>query len=204
MRNDDILFWKIDWHRAVIAQKTGIEEHVLEMGQDALQVDCLEDIASDLCRRFSLVPPTLHLDQVEVSQKEVDVEASSRRRSFNFEYTQPVYKRGTEVTIRLPFTGDEGMFQLKPTTFTMDIPRGRVIGGSVYHQISGISLDKKRLNDALYYWLKSIEEWIGFQHQSVGKYLEELRDYAMQCLRARKAKLEADNDLISGLGYKTA
>lgn len=204
MRDDEVLFWEIDWFNAVNAQKAGLEKEVLKMNPEALQVDNLEDIAADLCERFSLVPPMLHLDQVEVSQKEIGVDVSSGRRSFDYGYTQPFYERGTEVTVRLPFTGDEGMFRLKPTTFATNIPHGRVSHSSVYHRISGVSLDKERLKEAIDRWLKSMEDWIGFQRQSVSKYPEELREHAMRSLRERKAKLEADNDLISGLGYKTA
>lgn len=204
MLDDDILFWEIDWFDAVLAQKASLEKAVLATNPKVIQVDSLVDLANDFCERFSLVPPTLHLDKVEFSQKEVDVDVSSGRRSFDYGYAQRAYERGTEVTVRLPFTVDEGMLKLKPKTFTTNIPYGCVSHGSVYHRISGVSLNKERLKEAVEGWLKSMEEWIGFQHQSVGNYPEELREHALRHLRARKEKLEADNDLISGLGYKTA
>lgn len=161
----------------------------------------LDELLATLCEKYSLKVPTLDLANVSVKQSEADIDVSHDW-SRGFSTGGRHYVKGTVIDVRVPFLGDPGMFNLKLNTWTTSIPRGRVEGNSVRFTISGTDLAQQQVKADIDHRIAEIQEWLGFQQQSLGNFTQELAQTARQALEARKKKLDADSSLISGLGYR--
>lgn len=198
---DDVLFWKYDWFNVVEAQKDAARKDAGHLPKSAFDERDVTEIATELCEKYSLVPPTIDPDNISVKQREIDLDVS-RDRMRSFGDGRPHYVKGTAIDVRLPFTGDPGMFNVKPNTWTTSIPRGSIEGNSVIFTISGTELSAEKVKANIESTVAEIQKWLDFQSDSARGFPEQLAQVVNQALEARKSKLGADSDLISGLGFK--
>ena len=199
---DEALFWKYDWLAVVEAQKAAARKDAENMSKADFAQRSFEELRVGLCEKYSLEVPALDLDNITVSQRETEIDVSHDRMRY-FSTGDPHLVKGTAIDVRVPFVGDPGMFNIKPTTWTTSLPRGRIEGNSVRFTISGTNLLPEKVKSAIDHRISEIQEWLGFQEKRVGNFPNELAQVAMQALEARKKKLDADTELISGLGYWT-
>ena len=198
---DDALFWKYDWFAVVEAQKVAVRKAVENMLKADFAQLSLTELHAGLCEKYALEVPVLDLDNITVNQRETEIDLSHNRMR-RFSTGSPHYVKGTAIDVRVPFLGDPGMFNVKPTTWTTSLPHGRVEGNSVKFTISGTDLSPEKVKSEIDHRIREIQQWLGFQETSIGNFPNELAQITMQSLEARKKKLDADTDLLSGLGYR--
>ncbi|QFT93199.1 hypothetical protein FIU86_10115 [Roseovarius sp. THAF9] len=199
---DDVLFWQYDWTAVVEGQKRAARDAASKLTSNAFAEKSIEELAGELCEKYSLEVPALDTENITVKQREVEIDVSNNRMR-HFSSGGPQYVKGTAIDVRIPFTGDAQMFKIKPNTWTTSIPRGRVEGNSVVFTISGTNLEQEKVKAEIDRQISEIQTWLGFQQKSKGNFAAELSQIAQQAVEARKTKIEADADLVSGLGYKT-
>jgi hypothetical protein len=197
----DLLFWKHDWFSVVEGQKAALRKHVDGLRSDFFESGPLDELADQLATKFSLVPPVIEPDKIEVSQREVDIDVSGDSYR-DISRSGPHYVKGTAITVNIPFTGDKGMFLVRPSTFSTHVPHGNVRDGFIQFTISGTKLTTEKVKSDIDSTVKSISEFLKNQALSVGNFPQEIRQIAYQALEQRKLKLDADKDLTSNLGYK--
>ena len=197
---DDVLFWEYDWNRVVEAQKMGATKDAGNMTKSDFENSSIEDLAEQLCEKYSLEVPKLDKDTISIKQREVEIDVSGDRDRY-FSSHGPHYVQGTAIDVRVPFHGDPNMFKVKPNTWTTAIPRGRVEANSIVFTISGTDLTQDQVKAEINRKIGEIEQWLGFQGESIGNFPNELAQVVGQAVEARKKKLDADTELVSGLGY---
>jgi hypothetical protein len=202
MRGDGILFWEYDWHAVTQNQLKQLQKTAGSLSADAFEQNSLDVLAGELAAQFSLEPPKIEPENIEIRQRGIEIDVSGDR-SRAFSRSGPHYVKGTAIDVKLPFTGDEQMFGIRPSTYNFDPPKGWVRDGYIEFTVSGTGLTAERVKAEIDSRVKSISEFLEFQSKSIGTFPQELRRVAYQALEQRQAKLKADEDLISGLGYKT-
>lgn len=198
---DDVLFWKLDWFQVVEHQKYAARRDAEAMSKADFQGASIEELAQRLCEKYSLVPPTIDPENIVVKSREIQIDVSNDRSRY-FSTGGQHFVKGTAVDASLPFAGDAGMFDIKPTTFNYNPPRARVRNGRITFTVSGTNLTSEKVEAEIDGMVKDIQEWLVFQQKSVGNYPAELAQTVRQALEARKKKLDADTELLSGLKYK--
>lgn len=201
MRSRDVLFWEGDWFSVVEAQKQQMQRKIQNMSAADLAKKSIDERAGEIAAEFMLVPPTIFPDQIEVSQREADVNVS-RYRDRNFGGEGSHYVKGTAIDVRLPFEGDRNMFRVRPTTYHHNPPRANAGANHIEFTIEGVNLTSDQAKARIDETVKAISEFLEFQKGSVGNLADQLRQLATQALQARKQKLDADRSLVAGLGYK--
>lgn len=201
MRDEDILFWELDWHGVVEHQKKQAQQKAEGVTADFFEKGSLDELAEELASEFSLEPPEIDSENIEVDKREVDIDIGGDWDRY-FSRPGPHLVKGTAIDVRVPFTGDRGMFRVRPSTFHHSPPRGQVRSGVIEFTISGTDLTTESVQAKIDGRLKTIQEFLDFQKQSIGKFPEQLHQFVYQALEHRQSKLKADDDLISGLGYK--
>lgn len=129
-RNVDELLFNSGYLRDALAQqgnrmleevKRAPEDHVLHVDVDAW--------SSALAERYRVEPPELAPErdwyQDELKPIQVDVSHDHFMRAI-IDPTTPTYIDGYRVVVRIPFTGDPGIFKLQPSTYTLNPPRGTI------------------------------------------------------------------------------
>ncbi|HEY9021346.1 MAG TPA: hypothetical protein VIN17_11880 [Paracoccaceae bacterium] len=199
---DDVLFWQYDWTAVVEGQKRAARDAANKLTSKAFSEKSSEELAGELCEKYSLEVPSLNTENITVKQREVEIDVSNDRSRY-FSSGGPHFVKGLAIDVRVPFTGDAELFKVKPNTWTSSIPRGRVEGNSVVFTISGTNLEEEKVKAEIDRQISELQTWLGFQEKSKGNFTAELSQIARQAVEARKTKIEGDADLISKLGYKT-
>ncbi|MEP1696429.1 MAG: hypothetical protein ABJJ69_07820 [Paracoccaceae bacterium] len=198
---DEVLFWKYEWSAVVQAQQEAARKDADRLVDSDFKRRDTEEIIAELCEKYSLEPPLLDPDNITVKQREIEIDVShNRRRSWGDD--RPQYIKGTAIDVRLPFTGDADMFNVKPNTWTTSIPRGRVEGNSIVFSVRGTDLSPEKVKSEISASVSEIQKWLGFQSDSARGFPEALARVVEQAVEARQSKLVADNDLVSNLGFK--
>lgn len=197
---DDVLFWEYDWNQVVENQKVIATKDAGRMIKSDFESSSIEDLAKQLCEKYSLEVPKLDKDAISIKQREVEIDVSGDRDHY-FSSDGPHYVQGTAIDVRVPFHGDPGMFKVKPNSWTTVNPRGRVEANSIVFTISGTDLTQDNVRAEVDRKVGEIEQWLGFQENSIGNFSSELAQVVGHAIVARKKKLDADADLVSGLGY---
>ncbi len=200
-RDEDILFWDMDWHSVVEHQKRQAQLKAESLTAEDFDKATLDDLADGLAAELALVPPKIFPENLDVRQREVEIDVSGHRDRYSMR-PGPHYVKGTAIDVRLPYEGDKAMFQVRPSTYNHSPPHGRVTAEHVEFTIESVSLEKDQVKSEIEERIKAITEFLDFQSQSIGNFPDELRKVAYQALEQRQKKLQADSDVITGLGYQ--
>lgn len=83
-------------------------------------------VAARLIEQFSINVPVLDEEKKYALTKETQVDVSGDPRRFIRDRSRPFYISGTEVRVAIPFQGDAGLFDVRPTMFTSNPPFGEI------------------------------------------------------------------------------
>jgi len=202
MSRDDYLFAKHDWFAVVQHQKGMAAQKAAKMTSADFASHSVDELATMIASELSLEPPTIFPADIDVKQREVDVEVD-RTQGYYLGGGEPRRVRGTAIDVRLPFTGDAGMFAIQPTTTNYSQPRAAVRGAFLGFTITGVGLTADQVRARIDETVKSITQYLEWQSQSVGNYPAEIKQVAFDALTQRKSKIDADNALANNLGFKT-
>jgi hypothetical protein len=113
----------------------------------------------------------------------------------------PFYVSGIAVTYYLPFEGDADLFKCRPSTATMNPPRGVVKDAVILvtyertdHDAAAIKTDFDRNIAEMRRWL----EWI---ERDVSPFNDALRDKAKNKIENRREKFLKDQGVVASLGF---
>jgi hypothetical protein len=109
--------------------------------------------------------------------------------------------RGTAVSLFVPFEGDSGLFRLQPSTSTFNPPRGVVKGDQLVLRVETLEPDSAKMKAGFDRELSSISQYLGWVGRDVQTFNSGLRSAAQAGIASRRAKLVADQELVSSLGF---
>lgn len=159
------------------------------------------DICNYLLSKYRFDPPVLRRDELCVhDHQETDVDASHDHRRLIFNRDKPFYIKGTSVTIAVPFNGDGNLFHCSASTFTLNVPRGQVVGQELRLTYTTLEHDANALKGSYEQDLASIEQKINWVRNDVDAYNGQLPALVEGKVRQRKQKLLADAGLVGSLG----
>lgn len=202
MSSEGLLFWKHDWYSVMEAQKAGARKKIERMSaSDLVAHQSLDELAASIATEFSMAPPVLDVENIDVWQREVEIE---HRSQFGYidELRRSMTRKGTAIDVRVPFNGEEEMFQVRPTSYNTNPPRGRISRGYIEFTITGTSLSAEIVKSEIERRIADINQYLDFQRSSVGNFSAEIQKVAYDALQARASKLNADRNLIEDLGYR--
>jgi len=119
------LFNRVDIFSVIEHQKQELKNAFQKVTNSELDADPVA-IAARLIEQFSINVPVLDEDKKYALTKETQVDVSQDPRRFISDRSQPFYIAGTEVRVAIPFHGDAGLFDVQPTSFTLNPPFGEI------------------------------------------------------------------------------
>lgn len=198
----EYLFFGIEYFDVREAQIAAIKNEVQTYEANRLLNTSTDDLCGYFEAKFQIDIPTLREAEAVIGQRETQIDVSRDPLRFIEEPSQPFYVPGTAVELRVPFDGDPDAFKIKPTTFTLSPPVGRVEGSNLLLVVQGTDLTPEKVKATLDRSLQEIREWLGHLRQD----LQELNGIVASTVRAavesRKTKLLSDRNLVSSLGYR--
>lgn len=181
--------------RALAAEIQSLSEEQLAGGQD--------ELISQLVDKYCINVPILG-EGIYITDRELDIDYThDRSMAFNYgTFGEPLILRGVEVTVHIPFKGDPALFQVRPGTYTLNPPRGEVIGSELQLAFRGLPTDNS-LKQKYERSLEQIRQYLDWMRQSAQQLSTELRQSAQQLISKRKEELAARASVVASFGLPT-
>jgi hypothetical protein len=199
-RLNPLLFNNASIHDVIENQKRQLADAASKLTPQELQKDDAELIEM-LVRKYDAQIPVLHEDGIEVEEEEVKIDVSGDPNRIFFDRSEPHYVVGSRITVHVPFTGDGGFFNVQPSTFNMNPPRGRVDGKELLLNFEVVVERKASVKSEIDSTLRDIKEYLGWLSPSAAQLTEALRTVAGQALAKRRSDVGARSELLNSLGY---
>lgn len=167
----------------------------------------LEEWADHFSDKFSVDLVTL--DEAGIYTEINDVQADPRhlgdRNNFFFDdrFGGPRTIAATEITFRVPFTGDSDILYIKPSTYSYGTSsRGASIdNGELVFRYTFGTPDAQAAKTNFDRDLNTIRQNITHLRNDFTAYNSELKGLALSRLQQRFSKLQKDNDVAAALGF---
>jgi hypothetical protein len=200
--NEKALFSRRDWFDVERNQKILLEEEVASMDENRLLNTSVDDLCTYLIGKYSIDDvPTLRPEEIAVDQRETQIDVSRDPMRFVFDRSRPAYVTGTEIEYSVPFDGDRNVFDVRPTTYTLNPPRGHIVGGELRIYIRGIDLAPDAVTREFDTTLSQIEGHLQTLRSDTSKLSAQLPSVARNSIESRRKKLLSDQNLVSSLSY---
>jgi len=119
------LFNRADIFAVIEHQKQELKNAFQGVTNAELDADSVA-VAARLIEQFSINVPVLEEDKKYALTNETQVDVSHDPRRFIRDRSRPFYIAGTEVRVVIPFHGDAGLFDVQPSSFTLNPPFGEI------------------------------------------------------------------------------
>ncbi len=200
MRRDDYLFSGSDIFAIVEHRKHQIRDAISGLDNNRVLSSSMEDLCGYFESEYRLDTPELRENEIVADQNEAQVEVHDTFGYGNFD-GRPLILTGTAVELAVPFTGDAGLFRVKPSTWTSAPPRGEIKGGLLVLHIQGVELNAEQVKTELTRQLDAVRQHLNWLRSSTDAFNSAIRQIARDQLEQRRKKLLADQSLVSGLGF---
>ena len=201
--DENELFSKRGWFDVESNQKELLEEEITSIDGDRLLNTSVDDLCTYLVSKYSIEDvPKLSREKIVVEQRETQIDVSRDLEMHVLDRSRPAYVQGTEIEYTIPIDGDRNVFEVQPTTRTVNPPVGHVTEGELRIYIRGLDLSPQSVKERFENTLNLIERHLKTLREDTFKLNSQLPSIARHSIETRRQKLLADRNLVSSLGYK--
>lgn len=159
------------------------EEHLL-------QADVDEWVAA-LVDEFRAEAPELHLDQMyRDPPQDVKVDVSWDHSRYFSPTSSDRRVRGYRIVVRVPFTGDKAVFELRPNSFTLNPPRGSVAGDELTLTLEYPHDAPPNIDGQVNGVVGTVQQWLGWARAEIDAFNRSLEQEARNAITARRSRIE--------------
>lgn len=160
------------------------------------------ELETELLGEFRVEPVNLRRSDIATQTREEDVDVRWDRNRLIRDRTRPFMMRGARVSFFVPFDGDATLLSLTPSSFTTVFPEGEVNGSEIVVHYVGVGDDAQRIKGQFEANLAQIERYLAWSTKDVEAFNSGLPARIQSGLAARRSKVDSDQALADGLGYK--
>lgn len=199
MASKEYLFNKHPWPSAAANQRMALEEGIIALDGDRLLNTAIHDLSTYFAERFKFDMPALLTDKIVVDQREAIIEVGNDR---NLAHARGFVATGTLVEVSVPFEGDALCFDIQPTTFTFNLPRGEAHDHLLTFYVEGVDLIADQVRAQIQQTLNDISQNLRYLRSDCDRFNANLYSYAHSLIQRRRRKLLSDRNLVTDLGFK--
>lgn len=160
-----------------------------------------EDLIAALVEDLQLDVPSLSEDHsVDTTETKVDISRDPMR--LIMDRSSPFFIPGTSVVISIPFQGDPGFFRIRPSTFTLNPPRGLVVGDELRLTYTRTDPNSEEIKRQYAADLLQIQQALGYLSSAAEQFHRELPGAVRTEVQARKNRILAADGIAVSLGLK--
>ena len=139
LMRDELLFNKYSWFSVEQNQITQLKDEVANFHADRLLNTSVDDLCQYFIDKYRIDVPILKFNEIVADQRETKVDVSNDYRYFGDRSGQPVRVDGSTVEITVPFQGDREVFNVQPTTYSLNPPRADITDGALILRFTGVN-----------------------------------------------------------------
>jgi hypothetical protein len=188
---DELLFSNGELRLALEHQTARLRDAVEAVPEEhVLQAD-VDEWAAALAEEFRVDAPELQVDQMyREPAEDVKVDVSHDPGRYFSPYTTDRRIAGYRVVVRIPFTGDKGVFELRPNQFTFNPPRARVDTGELALTLEYPHDKPPDIDAHVNGVVGTMQQWLGWARGEIDSFNQTLGQAARSAIAGRRARIE--------------
>jgi len=191
-----LLFNSVGIFDVIEHAKAQVKELVRQLPTSEIET---EGIAEKVITPLLLDIPVLDEAAKYAENREIDVDVSSDPMRIIFDRSRPFYVKGTEITVAIPFKGDPNVFQIQPTTYTLNPPFGHVQDHEL-RIVFRITNPSVNINAEIDRTLTQTKQYLDWLRPSAEQLKRDLMQVAQPLILQRKKQASAHAQIVGGLG----
>ncbi len=201
MAKGELLFSKYDLSSVLESNQQKAKEAVEAIDGDRLLNRSPDDLVRDLGNQFGIQVPVVNEANAQRGEpREVDVDVSRDPSRFITDRSRPFYIKGTEIPLFVPFEGDRELFFCRPSSYTLNPPRGEVGNGELVLKYTRLDHDAEAVMRDYQADLNSIKQYLDWQRTQTQGFNENLKANLQQWVNARRERLLKDKGMAAAIG----
>lgn len=136
-----------------------------------------------------------------MDQHETQIDVSWDGAPYIRDRSRPFDVAGTLVEVTIPFCGDSGAFNIKPSARSLSPPRGQVQNDTLLITIEGTDLKPEPVRSEIDKTLEEIERHLVYLRSDAYSFNENILQLANKRIISRRQKLLVDQNLVANLGF---
>jgi hypothetical protein len=176
-----------------------IIEKVQEMAPNQLLNSSIDDLCDYLENELQLEVPKLQESEITVDQADTKIDLAAG--GMYVVRGQSTYVPATQITYYVPFTGDRDFFGIRPSSWSMNLPRGKVTPSALMLRYTTTNHDPGNIQGQFNADLASIKKHLDQMRVDVAAFNTSFRERATIAVMARRDKLLKDQGLVASLGF---
>lgn len=201
MANQITLFSNEDLHSVLRYRTARMRQDINEYAADLVLNTPVEDLAQYFTVMHRVDAPKIREEEIVVDSREVLVDVSGQWGYDPFARGS-ARARGMELTIEIPFDGEQGLFLLQPSTRSSRRPHGRFEAGVLVFSLQAANLDADEIRRRLDGEIQLIHDYLDWVQQDVATHNAQLFAVARSEIEERRARLLRDRGVAAQLGYR--
>ena len=195
------LFGKRDLRKVLEERQASLIHEVDQIPPEALLEADPKELADALVARYSFSPVGLKEDLVSIEHADQKVDVSQDGRRYIRDRSRPFIMDATIVEFFVPFDGDPELFKYKPSKYSSNAPSGRVEGNELVLAYATTDENAEAVRAEFERDLGNIRKYLSWAAGNARHATVLLRDAAEKRIAERRAKLLADHEMVSELGF---
>ncbi len=178
---------------ALEAQTEKMRAAVEAESEESLKQADADEWAAALAHHFAVACPELQADDVWMEPvKDVKIDVSwDRSRYFSDPYSDLARNfPGYQIVVHIPFEGEADVFKLRPSSFTLNPPRGRLKGSDLLLTIEYARDQQPDFDGQVNGFIGTVGQWLGFARADIDSFNSGLEQQARQAIAGRRQRIE--------------
>ena len=136
------LFCKYQVHSVIAAEKNSLINEIDKFDQNYILNTSLSDIADFLKNKYEFEVPILdEINKSIVGNEEIDQEIN--------DYGRLIRRKLQRITVKIPFNGNSFIFDVQPSSFTLQKYSGKISGQNLYITLGTFNNNPNEINQKL-------------------------------------------------------
>ncbi|MEW6582118.1 MAG: hypothetical protein AB1416_05085 [Actinomycetota bacterium] len=189
---DQLLFNEGDLRRALDAQAKKMGEAVEAEPEESLKQADVAGWAAALAHHFAVACPELRTGELwREPVKDVKIDVSWDTSRYFSDHASELARNfpGYRVVVHVPFEGDAGVFSLRPSSFTLNPPRGRIKDGDLVVTIEYPRDTQPDIDSEVSRLLGAVSQWLGFARADIDSFNHRLEQEARGAIEGRQHRI---------------
>ena len=196
-----LLFNSVDLRDVLAGQEKAMSIEVSSLSEDRVLNTAPEELCDYFVRKYRIEPLVIDESAIKVDYGDAQIDVSQRFEYAVFDRGSPTYVTGTRITFFVPFSGDPELFKCRPSTFSLNPPRGVVRGNELVFIYDRTTQDVSNIGSDFDRERQSVQQNLSRIADQVEQFNSTIRSKVSQQIGARREKLLQDRGIIEGLGF---
>jgi hypothetical protein len=185
----------------VESQKKRVKDAVQKLDPNYLLSASETDLILAVVDEHRLDVPVLQEDEVQIADHgEAPVDVSRDPMRHISDRSRPFYIQGNRTTIAVPFDGDAGFFRIQPQTYGLNPPCAILVDHELHLTYVRLDQNAEAIKTEFTRDIQQIKQSLQSLEESARGFNNQLEPLVRQHVQTRKARLLADQGMVSALG----